>query len=126
MFWPGEESLRVWLCRHPTDMRKSYDGLSALVKHQLGQNPLGGDLFVFVNRRRTQLKCLYFAGDGYCIWSKRLERGAFQVHFASEVTARIDWRTFQRLVEGIDLNTVRRLKRYRREETASTGIPLAV
>jgi transposase len=64
-------------------MRKSYDGLSALVRQTLRDDPLTGALYVFVNRRRTMLKALYFDGDGYCIWSKRLERGQFQVRFSA-------------------------------------------
>jgi len=100
-------------------MRKSFDGLSVLAKHSLEQEPLSGDLFVFVNRRRTHLKCLYFAGDGYCIWAKRLERGQFQVRFATDAKACIDWRTLQLLIEGIDLDSVRRLKRYRHHSSTS-------
>lgn len=70
---------RLWLCTVAVDMRRSYDGLAALVRHHLGRDPLSGHGFVFVNRRRTQLKCLYFDSDGYCIWSKRLERGQFAI-----------------------------------------------
>lgn len=66
---------QLWLCTEPADMRRSYDGLAAMVRHQLGYNPLRGHGFFFINRRRTQLKCLYFDAGGYCIWSKRLERG---------------------------------------------------
>ena len=69
--------VKLWLCTQPTDMRCSYDGLAALVRRQLGQNPLSGHGFIFINRRRTQLKCLYFQAGGYCVWSKRLERGRF-------------------------------------------------
>ena len=54
-------------------MRKSYDGLSALVKKPLHEDPASGDLFVFINRKRTQMKVLYFDRSGYCVWSKRLE-----------------------------------------------------
>ena len=51
---------KIWLCSQVTDMRKSYDGLIALVKQVLDENPHSGALFVFINRRRTQMKCLYF------------------------------------------------------------------
>ena len=61
----AEGQLRVWLCTEPTDMRKSFDGLSSLVKHKLEQDPLSGQLFVFVNRRKTQMKILYFDRSGY-------------------------------------------------------------
>jgi len=55
-------------------MRKSYEGLLALVKNQLGQDPLSGELFVFINRKRTQMKILYFDRGSYCVWGKRLFR----------------------------------------------------
>jgi transposase len=58
MFFP-KSRVRIWLYAKPTDMRKSFDGLSALVKHQLQEDPLSGQLFVFINRRRTQMKVLY-------------------------------------------------------------------
>ena len=70
--WPSVSAVRLWLCQAPTDMRKSYDGLAAVVRHLLGEDPLSGDAFIFVNRRRTQMRVLYFAGDGFCLWSKRL------------------------------------------------------
>jgi len=109
---PGESPRRLWLYRQPADMRKSYDGLAALVRHALGADPLGGEVFVFVNRRRTQMKCLYFAGDGYCLWGKRLERGRFQVSWGGPARQALEWSAWRCIVEGIDLRSVRRLKRY--------------
>ena len=67
---------RIWLCTIPTDMRRSFDGLSALVRNELGVDPTSGNWFAFVNRR-TMMKVLAFDGDGYWIWSKRLEVGRF-------------------------------------------------
>ena len=61
----------------PTDMRRSFDELSALARNELGTDPASGNWFVFVNRRRTMMKVLAFDGDGYWIWSKRLEAGQF-------------------------------------------------
>ena len=77
MLFP-EAQVRVWLYTLPTDMRKSYDGLSALVRNKLHEDPASGHLFVFMNRKRTQMKVLYFDRTGYCVWSKRLEQGRFQ------------------------------------------------
>ncbi len=68
-------NVRLWLYRQPTDIRKSFDALAALVRHALDEDPLSGALFTFVNRRRTMMKVLCFEGDGYSIWSKRLGRG---------------------------------------------------
>jgi len=110
--WMPNRLFRVWLYRQPTDMRKSYDGLSALVRQVLGDDPLNGSLYVFVNRRRTQMKCLYFEGDGYCVWSKRLEQGQFRVRWNAVEKARIDLSTLKLLVDGIDIDSIRRFKRY--------------
>jgi transposase len=107
--WPST----VWLFRRATDMRKSYDGLSALAKNVLGEDPLGGAVFCFVNRRRTQMKCLYFDGDGFCVWAKRLEKGRFQVRFDGADKARIDADTLKFIIDGVDPRSVRRYKRYR-------------
>ncbi|SKA67906.1 IS66 Orf2 like protein [Thiothrix eikelboomii] len=74
MFTPAATA-RLWLCTQATDMRKSFTGLTALVKNQLRQNPLSGHYFVFVNLRKTQMKILYFEPSGYCLWSQRLEQG---------------------------------------------------
>jgi len=112
--WPPSGSVRVWLYRRPTDMRRSFDGLSTMVKHVLFEDPLSGALFVFCNRRRTQMKCLWFDGDGYAIWSKRLERGQYRVRFDGDAKTCMDVVTLKMLVDGIDLDSVRRFKRFSR------------
>ncbi len=63
---------RIWLCTQPTDMRRSFDGLSAVVKNHLGEDPTNGCWFAFINRRRTQMKVLAFEEGGYCLWSNQL------------------------------------------------------
>jgi transposase len=74
-----DSQARIWLCSEPTDTRKSFQGLSALVRNQLRHGPLSGQYFVFVNRRKTEMKILYFTATGYCLWAKRLEQGQFRV-----------------------------------------------
>ena len=111
--WTPDRALNVWLYRRPTDMRKSYNGLSALVKQQLRDDPLNGALYVFVNRRRTQMKCLYFEDGGYCLWAKRLEQGQFRVHFDGVDKAHIELITLKLLIDGIDVDSIRRFKRYK-------------
>lgn len=70
-------AVRVFAYPEPVDLRKGYDGLYGLVKTGLGRDPLSGDLFLFVNRRRRGCKVLVFDGTGLCIFQKRLERGTF-------------------------------------------------
>ncbi len=69
--------LSVWACAKPTDMRRSFDGLAALVTASLERDPLAGDFFLFVSRNRRQAKVLYWDGTGLCIFAKRLEQGRF-------------------------------------------------
>ena len=80
---------RIWLCTQPTDMRCSFDGLSARVRRHLGEDPTSGHWFVFINRRRSLLKILAFDTGGYWIWSKRLEQGQFGPHGAAKEGKRI-------------------------------------
>lgn len=112
MFVPGNQA-KIWLCTHPTDMRKSFNGLSALVKNQLQQDPLSGQYFVFINRRRTQMKILYFEASGYCLWSKRLEQGQFQVRPTAAGQKALTWADLQWLIDGIEVEKYRQYKRYR-------------
>ena len=72
--WPAGG---IWLSMQPTDMRKSFDGLSGLVRNHLRDDPLSGRWFVFINRRRTILKILAFEAGGFWVWGKRLEGGLF-------------------------------------------------
>lgn len=111
MFVPSQQA-RIWLCTEPTDMRKSYNGLTALVKNQLEQDPLSGDYFVFVNRRKTMMKVLYFECTGYCVWSKRLEQGQFQVRASPSGRRTLSWTDLQLLLDGIEVQKLRRFKRY--------------
>ncbi len=111
MIFP-ESRVRIWLYTRPTDMRKSYNGLSALVKNALKDNPLSGELFVFVNRRRNQMKILYFDCSGYCIWSKRLEQGQFVVHATPDGKQALDWTQLKLLLDGIEVQKSRQYKRY--------------
>jgi transposase len=115
---------RWWLCQQPTDMRRSFDGLSALVRNALGHDPLDGSGFVFVNRRRSQLKVLYFDGDGLCVWGKRLEQGQFAVRPGARVGAvALSATGFQALLEGLQLEVKKRSRRWSREGHGSRISP---
>jgi transposase len=110
----------------PVDMRKSFDGLSALTQHRLGEDPLSGALFVFINRRATQMKVLYFDRSGFCVWAKRLEAGRFISDWNKVHTQQMDWTQLKLLLEGIE--TIRQRKRYRHampaQNTASRSTTL--
>lgn len=107
-----EGHLRIWLHTEPTDMRKSYNGLSALVKNKLKENPLSGHLFVFINRKQTQMKILYFDRSGYCIWSKRLEQGQFHYRKDTGGKRQLDYARLKMIIEGIDTQNIHQFKRY--------------
>ena len=113
MLIPSAER-RIWLCVEPTDMRRSFDGLSALARNHLGEDPADGSWFVFVNRRRTMLKVLSFDGGGYWVWAKRLEAGRFAPVSGRGVKRRLDRTSLLALLEGVDMVVRGRRKRYRR------------
>src|SRR5437660_3858959 len=112
-------AIKVYLCTVPCDMRRSFDGLSMLAEHVIGCNPYSGHLLVFSNRRSDRLKILYWDRDGWAIWYKRLEEGTFQFPFAETGRKEIAAWELGLLLEGIDLNKVRRRKRYSLPEKAA-------
>lgn len=121
MFFP-ESRVRVWLYARPTDMRKSFAGLEALARNALGEAPASGDLFVFINRRRTYMKVLYFDRGGYCLWSKRLEQGQFHYPRHQGAKLALDVTGLKLLIEGIDASASRRYKRYVHRTAASASV----
>lgn len=78
--------VRVWAFNRPTDMRKSFDGLCALVTETLGRDPLAGDLFLFVSKNRARSKVLFWDGTGLCVFAKRLEKGRFTAPWQSPLS----------------------------------------
>ena len=76
MKW-NSRRVKVWAYTSPVDLRRGFDGLSALVSEELGRDPLSGDLFLFVSRNRIRAKVLHWDGTGLCLYAKRLEKGKF-------------------------------------------------
>lgn len=107
---------RVFVCIAPTDMRKSFDGLAAVVRDNLKQDPLAGDLFVFRNSRGDRLKLLYWDEDGLAVWAKRLEEGTFQFPTPPESGASLEVKAtdLALILGGVDLESAKRRKRYQR------------
>ena len=104
----------VYLCTKATDMRKGFDGLHTMVVQVFQRDPLDGHLFLFVNRRRDRLKILWWDRDGMALFYKRLEAGTYQVPAASDDAegVEIDATDMAILLNGIDLQTAKRRKRY--------------
>lgn len=109
---PGQ--VKIFLCLEPADMRRSFDGLAAMVEHVLEQDPLSGHLFVFRNRRADRVKLLYWDRDGLCLWYKRLEAGTFRFPTPQQgqTCVTISAAEWAMLLDGVDLSSVRRRKRY--------------
>jgi len=108
--------VRIYVCPDPVDMRKSHDGLAAIMQERLAIDPLSGHLVLFVNRRRDLLKLQWFDRSGHVILFKRLESGTFQLPVvpAGARRAEIDPAELTMILEGIDLRSVVRRKRYSR------------
>ena len=109
--------MQIFVCTQPTDMRRSFDGLSGMVRKVLSQDPLSGALFLFRNRARDRLKILYWDRDGLALWYKRLEKGGFQfptdLKSASDVNnCQITSEELSLLLDGIDLSSVQRRPRF--------------
>ncbi len=96
-------------------MRRSFDGLSATVRNHLQENPTNGNWYVFINRRRTQIKLLAFESGGYAVWSKRLETGRFATPgHPGESKRMLSQTALLALLEGVDIVVKRQRKRYKR------------
>jgi len=106
--------VRIFLCTKPTDLRKGFDGLHGLVLEVLRQDPLSGDLFVFLNKRRDRLKLLVWEGDGWLVLYKRLESGTFAPPVAQEDSIALSSAQLALLLGGIDLRQTCQRKRYQR------------
>ena len=111
---PVVNHLRFYLYRQPTDMRKSFDGLCGVVNQAMARNPLSGDVYVFLNRRRDRIKLLVWERGGFWIFYKRLEQGSFQLPPNGERldTLELPYAELMMLIEGIDLGSIKRRKRF--------------
>lgn len=109
-------SVRVYLCLSPCDMRRSFDGLHALVRDHLQLDAFAGHLYVFANKGRDLVKILYWDRDGFAVWSKRLETGSYVIPSGEPGSHgfEISIEELGALLSGIDLNSATRRKRYQR------------
>lgn len=107
-------SHRYHLYRGACDMRKSFNGLSGLVRSELGRDPASGEVFVFLNRRRTLLKLLHWEPGGFVLYYKRLEEGTFTPPVLGGDQSMVAWPQLVLMVEGITVERSRQNRRYQR------------
>lgn len=113
--------VRVYLCTRATDMRKSFNGLIAATKSVIGEDPLTGHLFVFVNKQANYAKVLYWSRGGYCLWAKRLEQGRFaRVDVVGNAVVITDTQLMMWL-DGIEMAKTVQKKRFVLPHSASTS-----
>jgi transposase len=99
---------RIWIAAGVTDLRRGFTGLSGLVQTTLEQDPFSGHVFAFRGRRGDLLKLIWYDGDGFCLFAKRLERGRFIWPRATSGTVSLSRAQLSMLLEGIDWRGVER------------------
>lgn len=106
----------IYVATSPVDMRKSFDGLSAIVKNGFQKNPLDGTFFVFINKSADRLKILYWDTSGYALWYKRLEAGRFRIPVSlidgTKPVALVTAAQLAMILEGIEPVVVKQRKRF--------------
>lgn len=110
---------RFHLYSHPTDMRKSFDALSGLVRNNLDSNPTGGEVFIFINKRRDKVKLLYWQGSGYLLYYKRLEKGTFEIprYDASVGSITLTYSQLVMIMDGLSIKNLQKRIRFTSSET---------
>jgi len=105
--------IRYFVCSEPVDMRNSFDGLAGIVRNFLRKDPISDGVFVFLNKNRTHLKLLFWDGDGFALYYKRLERGRFHLNTAgNELSVELDRASLNMLLDGVVPVGKKHLKRY--------------
>ena len=105
---------RYYLYREPTDMRKSFDGLCGLINGQLGQNPMSGDLYIFINKKRNRIKMIRWEPGGFVLFYKRLEKGTFELPKTKKggLSQTIDYSQLVMIITGISLEYAKKRRRF--------------
>lgn len=106
-------NLRYFLCCSSVDMRNGFDGLSGIVRNHLKKDPISGDIFIFINKTRTHIKLLYWDGDGFALFYKRLERGRYTLPAHCGRSKQIKREELLMLLEGLRFETMKQKKRYK-------------
>ena len=105
---------RFLMYNQPTDMRKSFDGLSGLIRNQLFTDPCNGDVFIFINKNRDKIKLLHWSGSGYTLYYKRLERGTFELpsYQQKRGSIKLNYARLVMILDGLSIKNIPGRKRY--------------
>ena len=103
-----------WMYKEDTDMRKGFDSLYGIVKDQMQKDIFLGDIFIFINKRRNQIKLLHWEGDGLSMYYKRLEKGTYELprEMDKEDSVKMSSDQLQFILSGFVLNSIKKRKRY--------------
>ena len=106
-------NLRYFLCCSSIDIRNGFDGLAGIVRNHLKKDPVSGDVFIFLNKNRTHIKLLYWDGDGFALFYKRLESGRYAFTPHNEASKLMKREELLMLLEGLSFHQMSRKKRYK-------------
>lgn len=106
-------NLRYFLCCSFTDMRNGFDGLAGIVRNNLKKDPISGDVFIFINKTRTHIKILYWDGDGFALFYKRLEKGRYALIVHNGSIKQLKREELLMLLEGLSFAGMNKKKRFK-------------
>lgn len=111
-----EANQRYFLYQGHADMRKGFDSLSGMVSSLMNQSAISGDVFIFFNRRRNQIKLLHWEGDGFALYYKRLEKGTYEIptSVGSSSGRLLHWQELQFILQGVSLKKIQYRVRYKK------------
>lgn len=107
-------NLRYFLCCSTIDMRNGFDGLAGIVRNHLEKDPVSGDIFIFFNKNRTHVKLLYWDGDGFALYYKRLEKGRFTLPAHKGLSKQVKREELLMLLEGLSFKAMSKKMRYKK------------
>lgn len=115
---------RYYLYSRPADMRKSFDGLCGIVTSKMRRDPMSGDVFIFINKKRNRIKLLRWEPGGFVLFYKRLEKGTFE--FPSEEPASrthwaIDYSELMMIIAGISMKHAKKRRRFSPPQTVENS-----
>lgn len=106
-------NLHYFLCTTTIDIRNGFDGLAGIVRNHLKKDPVCGDIFIFLNKNKTHIKLLYWDGDGFALFYKRLEKGRYSLPTHCDIAKELKREELLMLLEGLSFRDIKRKGRYK-------------